>query len=249
MDCGPLTRAYWAQWVDLAPEELGSPGVVVRLSQRRAAPLPGYPRAMQVYALCVGGQLAVSCAPSFEGAVRAALRGAGTDMDAFAQALAARTREAGMAGEMRRGHNFLYVGGGEPIGGARALAAADSPAYRAFYWELHGISEADWPLAYFAQCVEKGFSFGVFEGRRLACATDAPDMPHMAECVAEIGINTLPSFRGRGYASAASDAAARAIASSGRAPIWSCGQGNEASIRLALRVGFTPYARYLTFMA
>jgi GNAT superfamily N-acetyltransferase len=60
---------------------------------------------------------------------------------------------------------------------------------------------------------------------------------------ADIGVSTLEPFRGRGYASAAAALVARAIQATGRIPVWSCGETNEASLRTAQKLGFEPALR------
>jgi RimJ/RimL family protein N-acetyltransferase len=60
---------------------------------------------------------------------------------------------------------------------------------------------------------------------------------------ADIGVSTLEPFRGRGYASAAAALVARAIQATGRTPVWSCGETNDASLRVAEKLGFEPVLR------
>jgi RimJ/RimL family protein N-acetyltransferase len=66
---------------------------------------------------------------------------------------------------------------------------------------------------------------------------------------ADIGVSTLEPFRGRGYASAAATLVARAIQATGRTPVWSCGETNEASLRTAGKLGFTPAFRRVYVIA
>ena len=65
---------------------------------------------------------------------------------------------------------------------------------------------------------------------------------------ADIGVSTLEPFRGSGYASAAAALVARAIQATGRTPVWSCGEANHASLRVAdklrLRAGPAPCLRH-----
>jgi RimJ/RimL family protein N-acetyltransferase len=65
----------------------------------------------------------------------------------------------------------------------------------------------------------------------------------MTDRHADIGVATLQPFRGRGYASAAAALVARAIQATGRTPVWSCGETNQASLRTARKVGFEPVLR------
>ena len=54
----------------------------------------------------------------------------------------------------------------------------------------------------------------------------------------EIGVETHPAHRGKGLALSAAVAMVRVALAAGLTPIWSCRQENEASLRLALRLGF-----------
>lgn len=60
---------------------------------------------------------------------------------------------------------------------------------------------------------------------------------------ADIGVSTLEPYRGRGYASAAAALVARAIQATGRTPVWSCGETNQPSLRVAEKLGFEPTLR------
>ena len=54
----------------------------------------------------------------------------------------------------------------------------------------------------------------------------------------EMGIETLPAYRGRGYAQAACAALIDYCLAEGLEPVWSCRDANHASIALANRLGF-----------
>jgi RimJ/RimL family protein N-acetyltransferase len=66
---------------------------------------------------------------------------------------------------------------------------------------------------------------------------------------ADIGVATLPAFRGRGYATVAASIVARAIQARGLTPVWSCGEDNQPSLRIAARLGFTPDIRRVYLIA
>lgn len=60
---------------------------------------------------------------------------------------------------------------------------------------------------------------------------------------ADIGVSTLEPFRGRGFSTAAAALVAQTIQASGRTPVWSCGETNHASLRVAAKLGFEPALR------
>lgn len=64
---------------------------------------------------------------------------------------------------------------------------------------------------------------------------------------AEAGVETLPGFRGRGYASRATAAWARAVRSEGLLPLYSTEWGNRASRGVAARLGLILYGVDLHF--
>jgi len=60
---------------------------------------------------------------------------------------------------------------------------------------------------------------------------------------ADIGVQTLPQWRKRGLATAAAAIVARTMQASGRTPVWSCGEDNQASLRVAQKLGFRKVSR------
>ncbi len=60
---------------------------------------------------------------------------------------------------------------------------------------------------------------------------------------ADVAVNTLRKWRGRGFAGAAASLVAQRLQEAGQIPVWSTGEGNRASLRVAQKLGFTPVAR------
>jgi predicted GNAT family acetyltransferase len=65
----------------------------------------------------------------------------------------------------------------------------------------------------------------------------------LTEGYGDIGVFTLPDWRGRGFAAAAAAQVARWLQGNGRIPVWSCGESNLASLRVAEKVGFVESGR------
>ena len=64
---------------------------------------------------------------------------------------------------------------------------------------------------------------------------------------ADIGVDTNEQWRRRGFATSAASIVARQIQESGRIPVWSCGEDNMASLRVAQKLGFREVSR-LTYV-
>ena len=79
----------------------------------------------------------------------------------------------------------------------------------------------------------------VIDGRLVGLA----HVSAITERHADIGVSTLEPWRGRGFATAAASIVAQAIQEGGRTPVWSAGEGNAASLRVAAKVGFEEVSR------
>ena len=59
----------------------------------------------------------------------------------------------------------------------------------------------------------------------------------------DIGVVTETAWRGHGFATAAASIVARRIKDLGRIPVWSAGEDNAASLRVAAKLGFVEVSR------
>ena len=64
---------------------------------------------------------------------------------------------------------------------------------------------------------------------------------------AEIGVAVDEAWRRRGFATASASIVARRMRETGRTPVWSCGEDNMASLRVARKLGFEEVSR-LTYV-
>ncbi len=55
----------------------------------------------------------------------------------------------------------------------------------------------------------------------------------------DIGVSTIEAWRKNGFATAAASLVAQEIQAKGKVPVWSCGEDNTASLRVAQKLGFT----------
>ena len=60
---------------------------------------------------------------------------------------------------------------------------------------------------------------------------------------ADIGVSTVEQWREKGFATAAASLVAQEIQARGKVPVWSCGEDNIASLRVAQKLGFTEVGR------
>lgn len=64
-----------------------------------------------------------------------------------------------------------------------------------------------------------------------------------SELYADIGTFVLDGYRNRGFSTASASIVAKCVQESGQTPIWSAGENNFASQKVAQKVGFTEVAR------
>jgi len=81
------------------------------------------------------------------------------------------------------------------------------------------------------------------EGRVVSWAFSAA----LCGAMVDIGIETLPEYRGKGLALAVCQHLIRRILSEGRRPVWGCHYRNPASENLAYRLGFVKESEAFTF--
>ena len=144
-------------------------------------------------------------------------------------------------------HDFKYYFTKLPlkmdVSKAKQLAIQDYPAYYEFFKTMYPDSEVEtWLEEYFNNIANKGCVFGYFIGEKLVSATDAPQMPYMQDDLVEIGINTLPDCRGKGYAKIVTGAMIKFLVSKQLVPIVSCAASNMASQKLIESLGFVKLA-------
>ncbi|HUY77560.1 MAG TPA: GNAT family N-acetyltransferase [Ktedonobacterales bacterium] len=117
---------------------------------------------------------------------------------------------------------------------------ADYALLATFIGAYDGIADDDEAAVRAALATEYEPLVGVVvDGRLLALAHSS----RRTGQACELGINTLPMARQRGYALAATAAWAALVADAGLAPIYSAFAENAASLALAAAAGYHPFAR------
>lgn len=129
---------------------------------------------------------------------------------------------------------------------AVTLTASDFHKYKEFFEKCHHVTAGDWLYDYFIGMAEKRLCCGFYLDNTLVSCTDAPDMPYMNDKIAEIGVNTLPDFYGKGFATECCKKCVSNILENDLCPIWSTSSDNLASQALAEKIGFEKVADVIT---
>ncbi len=117
----------------------------------------------------------------------------------------------------------------------RLLTLADLTLYESSPEELHSAA-----FGSLRDLLTHGIVAGaVVGGQLVAMAHTSALTPRHGE----IGVATLPDYRGRGLSTTSSALVACAIQAGGRVPVWSCGEDNHASLRVAAKLGFVEVSR------
>lgn len=129
---------------------------------------------------------------------------------------------------------------------AVTFTASDFHKYKEFFEKCHHVTAGDWLYDYFIGMAEKRLCCGFYLDNTLVSCTDAPDMPYMNDKIAEIGVNTLPDFYGKGFATECCKKCISNILENDLCPIWSTSSDNLASQALAEKIGFEKVADVIT---
>jgi RimJ/RimL family protein N-acetyltransferase len=118
----------------------------------------------------------------------------------------------------------------------RALELADLAMLDAAAAEIRG--GVGWATD--ERMLEEGVVAGaISEGRLIAIAyTSALGQKH-----ADVAVSTLKEWRGHGLPTAAGSLVVGKVQEQGRVPVWSCGEDNHASLRVAHKLGFVEALR------
>lgn len=247
MDFAAATRRYYAAWHDCDPAWIGQEGPHWRATALREEKVPFYPSAYAVCLLHDGAGYVLSHAPARTQALALLRRQWAQGVPPLKQMERALSAVLGLPAERCLKFAFRRA---LPVTdrAVRPLETDDEADFLAFFKACNPqVTDAGWVPAYFAQIVQSGCGFGRWVDGNLVCANDLPGMPYLAGQVQEIGINTHPGYRRRGYAAQVCRAAVRAIVEQGKCPCWSCAADNAASQALAKRAGFVPLGDWLLF--
>ncbi|MDQ1328300.1 MAG: hypothetical protein QG641_1585 [Candidatus Poribacteria bacterium] len=110
-------------------------------------------------------------------------------------------------------------------------------------WELIESSPDDLTISgyeNYRKLLTEGFSAGAIVSDKLVGIAHTSAR---SELYADIGTFVLDGYRNRGFSTASASIVAKCVQESGQTPIWSTGEDNFASQKVAQKVGFTEVAR------
>lgn len=117
----------------------------------------------------------------------------------------------------------------------RLMGVEDADLFRSASDELDGVDEA-WLL----RNLEHGYVAGAVRDGQIVSLTHTFAITRR---YADLGVTTKMEWRRQRLATATASLVARAVQRDGRIPVWSCGGGNEASLAVAARLGFSEVSR------
>ena len=126
---------------------------------------------------------------------------------------------------------------------ATTLTNAHCEQFTNFYRKAHPsmsklIDPKEWMAEDFKTRVDKKIHYCVFKDGEIVSATESENIPNKPDKMVQLGINTLPEYRRRGYAFIACAAFIKNHLQKGLMPVWECDFNNKASEILAAKLGF-----------
>ncbi|MCB9444439.1 MAG: GNAT family N-acetyltransferase [Ardenticatenaceae bacterium] len=122
-----------------------------------------------------------------------------------------------------------------PHSTVRRLTMVDLPLLQAAPASIRGHDPARMLAEMFAAGAVVNGRFDFAQRRRIVAIAQNYAL---SDRYGDIGVATLPDFRGQGLATAAAALVAQDVQANGRIPVWSCGEDNHASLRVAQKLGF-----------
>jgi hypothetical protein len=235
LDYHTITRKYYAAWLGGSDHDFNG-GVHYICSPERDIRQTGYP---SQYILCIfktDRAVIVSYAAAFRQQAERMKERLVTvqDFDPFPL----EHLEVLFAGRLRRHVCFVYDRQIQGPGTDVITLSVDDYQIFLDFTLARGTPEWDGMRQYFEKIVAFGYCFAKMVDGKAVSLSDAPDMPYMADVVQEVGINTLPEYRRRGYAREVASAVILKILADGKCPQWSADIINFASHKLAFSLGF-----------
>ncbi len=235
MDHKSRTLQYYSHWLGQPDILLDTPSEVHFLqSNERDHIQPGYPQAFSLYLWVEANRVIVSYGKKAKDGIPA-LRLALGNAPALSQIEDALQKVYGK----KPSHSVKFWLDGCRIPSPDAVTVTKAADYLTFFQSQNPCcKDLSWVSDYFDEMAAEDLCCGIYQDGRLVSCTDAPLVPYLADCVTEIGVNTLSAYRQKGYAAQAAARCVQNLLLSGKTPIWSCDAKNLASIKTAEKTGF-----------
>ncbi|MDR2135829.1 MAG: GNAT family N-acetyltransferase [Treponema sp.] len=243
MDVEKTTYEYYSHWtgVEMSPEKQGT---VFNYNPERDIVPRGYAQSSDVYVFCKDNFTVVSYGNRAKEKIEKTKGGIekSNGVDVLRTLL-----EKTFLAKAGKNIKYIYRNRLESPLPAVILNAGHCELFLDFFRKNNpNDRDYSWVREYFLELASKNYCHGIILDNKLVSATDAPDMPYMQELVQEIGINTLKEYCGKGYARAACISLINELLPRNICPLWSTGENNIASDRLAKSIGFEKLADVLT---
>lgn len=246
MDFVKITNEYYSKWLGVMPECMYKNGVIFIKSQQRDQKQTGYSCVFDVYAYVTSDLIVISYSKRISVKIEEMKKKVVAGMTTKE---VAKLIENTFNKKVNCNIKFCFKNSINKNNSTDTikLTESDYAKYLQFFMTENPNANVDgWLKEYFNDICKSGFAIGIFEDGKLVSATDAPSMPYMEDKIQEVGINTLPEYRRKGYAKLVTLECIKSIIESGKCPLWSCNINNISSEKLAYSVGFRKLADVLT---
>lgn len=231
------TQKYYANWLSVNPDLLNQDGIFCSYSPERDCIQEGYSKPFDLYGYFSQHTAIISCGRKLEKEIDWIQESfqISNDLIEFKKAV-----EEKLGTYLHHDYKYYFseLPSGIDTAKAKQLTEENFPDYLDFFKSQYPESKAEtWLASYFKEIASKGYVFGLYIDEKLVSASDSPSMPYMKEQAVEIGINTLPEHRNKGYAKTVLGAMLKFLSSNQKVPIISCASSNTASQKLIQTLG------------
>jgi hypothetical protein len=238
MDFLDITKRYYAEWLDCDAHDFSSSLKYICTLKRDEKP-SFYPNPYPLFICRTEKSVIVSYSPSIQKYINMmeidepVLNRDSSQLVSYLEKLF----------EAKIIHNIKFVFDKAAEYPADNVVSLKKDEYHLFLKFAEDLGSHEWEgmREYFEELCTLGYCFAKMVDGKAVCLVDAPGMPYMRESVQEIGINTLPEYRNRGYGKEVASCCLRKIVADGKCPLWSCRFDNIGSERLAYSIGFKKF--------
>ena len=231
------TLKYYAEWLDISVGRFDERGIVLIETEKRRICPTGHSKNLELYCAAFSDSLFISFSPELNKTIR--FEKIFNQNTGVAEGVVKLNSLFSNKLIHRRAHYYTVIPKNINLSKAVKLQKEQYDDYYAFFMDQHPNSSPDeWLNEYYVYLVENSRCYGIYENGVLASVTGAPDVPYMQEIITEPGIETLPQYKNKGYASAVCIKYLQHALNKNEVPIWTCLNNNAASCKLAEKIGY-----------